>query len=443
MKYNPMNLSINVQIFISSSQKQAWISFFMLKNFKIVLYLKFSTGVFSFSKKMKVSCFLFLFFIYAYHAKCASITQSGIRIPLTRNPLTVDRLKSAKAKSRSFYTQQLNQDVEIPLRDNKLLSYYGPISIGTPPQNFNVVFDTGSYDLWVPSTLCKSQACLDPGRRLYNRTTSKTRQCKECKSEEKIKYGTGWMSGVRSTDTLTIDNVQIKNRQFLEAMQEADGFVGEPYDGIMGLRYKNTVSNHIVTQICKQLNYVVSKFSVYLTNDPKNTNGGELMLCDEDKTKYRGELNYASEYLSGSWAVVMKKISLRYGNERVQELATDGSGFFDTGSSFVIGPGKYVKAIYKALNSTALEGDMEVNCETIHKLPNITFRIQAQDYTLAGRDYILKITANDGKLHCIVGFASNVASQKQWILGDVFLRKYYTVYDLNKRRIGLAESIHN
>jgi saccharopepsin len=51
--------------------------------------------------------------------------------------------------------------------DYQNLQYYAPISLGTPAQDFKVVLDTGSSNLWVPGTACNSIACFVSGSRVF------------------------------------------------------------------------------------------------------------------------------------------------------------------------------------------------------------------------------------------------------------------------------------
>lgn len=94
--------------------------------------------------------------------------------------------------------------------------YFTTITLGTPPQEFKVILDTGSSNLWVPSVKCSSIACFLHAK--YESSASST--YKENGTEFKIQYGSGSMEGFVSKDVLTIGDLTIEGQDFAEATKE-------------------------------------------------------------------------------------------------------------------------------------------------------------------------------------------------------------------------------
>ncbi|ETI38791.1 hypothetical protein F441_15368 [Phytophthora nicotianae CJ01A1] len=125
--------------------------------------------------------------------------------------------------------------LRIPLENYDQMQFFGFIGVGSPPQRFQVIFDTGSSDIWLPETSCADCA----GSRRYHAAVSRSHE--PLNEPFRLEYGSGNASGrvVREQislfggdaqdELLTLSKVQIgstsKTTKRLQRFQ-ADGIVG-------------------------------------------------------------------------------------------------------------------------------------------------------------------------------------------------------------------------
>ncbi|XP_017726240.1 PREDICTED: pepsin F-like [Rhinopithecus bieti] len=160
----------------------------------------------------------------------------SIRENLRENDMLKDYLEKYPSRlAYKFLDQYQDNGISLePMRNYLDLAYIGIITIGTPPQEFKIILDTGSTDLWVPSIYCASQARTN--HNIFNPLLSSTFRVSG--RPISIAYGTGQMLGFLGYDNVKIGDLVDIGQGFDLSVKEPGKFTKYAvFDGILGLGY--------------------------------------------------------------------------------------------------------------------------------------------------------------------------------------------------------------
>ncbi|KAL8474301.1 hypothetical protein ACS0TY_030943 [Phlomoides rotata] len=231
--------------------------------------------------------------------------------------------------------------------------YYGEIGIGTPPQKFTVVFDTGSSNLWVPSAKCYfSVACLFHSKYKSSRSSTYKKNGKSAA----IHYGTGSISGFFSQDHIELGDLVVKGQDFIEATKEPGIiFVAAKFDGILGLGFQEISVGNVVPVWYNMVNQGLVKepvFSFWLNRKGDEQDGGELVFGGVDPNHFKGEHTYVPVTQKGYWQFDMGEVLI--GGETTGYCSEGCSAIADSGTSLLAGPTTVVTLINHAIGASGI-----------------------------------------------------------------------------------------
>lgn len=158
-----------------------------------------------------------------------------VHVPLVRKPRTAAGIRSLRRHWQQLRTESEGNVLPyVQIKDYQDSEYYGPVSIGTPGQQFTVIYDTGSSNLWVPSAKCISKSCSTHNR--YDASKSSTYQPDGRKLI--LPYGSGVCAGTLIADNVNVGGIDLSNATVGSIVLEPGQiWVESPFDGILGLAY--------------------------------------------------------------------------------------------------------------------------------------------------------------------------------------------------------------
>jgi len=354
--------------------------------------------------------------MFKFAAGLVAVAEAG-RIPLIKNELTKQDIEA----QRLFFEYNAEEmaNGELPVKDYMNTQYFVNISVGTPAQEFTVVPDTGSSNLWMYSSSCHSIACLRHKRYSSKKSSTYVKDGQDFV----IQYGSGGVTGTTSKDTVTMGDAVAKEMTFGEITKTSGAmFLVSQLDGILGLAYP-TISVDKLPVFIDESDVKSHSFGFYLHNNPDKS---YMVIPGKDEDAKFTKIATHKVIEETYWALDLK--GLKNGDKTVD--VTGYKGVIDSGTSLIAGP--------EAIVSPLIDGiTVNQDCSGQDSLPDLTFTLDSTEYVLKPEHYVLQVTQL-GQTECLLGIQAikgTPADFKYLIMGDVFMRPYPTFFDKDNNEV--------
>jgi len=317
------------------------------------------------------------------------------------------------------------------------LEYVVEVQVGTPGVNLRLDFDTGSSDLWVWSSELRSSTA---GHNIYNPANSSTSKIIP-RATWNISYGDGSSaSGNVFTDVVSVGDVSIPNQAVELAEKLSPSFLQEGgSDGLLGLAWPalNTVKPSIqATPVQNMIKQNLIPLPLFTANLDKGDNKGFYTFGVIDAAKAgvsESDIQYTDvDNSQGFWMFSSTTATV---NGKTIPL-TGNTAIADTGTTLALVSDTLVKEIYKAIPGSKMDsaqgGFVFPEDATV---PDVALAVGDSMFTINAADFAYG-TATNGMLF---GGIQSRGDNPFDILGDIFLKSVYVIFDQGNTRIGMAQ----
>jgi len=342
------------------------------------------------------------------------------------------------------------------------LQYYGQVTIGTPPQNFTIIFDTGSGHLMVPSARCDSAACSKHKSFQMNKSSTAvpigwadsplTPAADETDRDTLIvNFAMGDAVGqyVRDRVCLGGGDAFCALADFVEMTEESDNpFKNAEWDGILGLGQavsdapEFNIFGVLASNSTPRMHQPI--FSVYLGQEVADE--AEITFGGVRQERMASPLTWVPVSTEGYWQFQFTDFLIdgkptglckKYGARQCQAV-------LDTGSSLMMGPHEDLEVILKALH---FPKDTQQNCSSKQTFPKLGFVIANKSFEMEADDYMdrTQLEGNAPGVESCWAHMMPIGDTGRgpiFVLGMPFMRAFYTAYDVKQKRIGVAKANH-